>query len=440
MTLTIFLVVTILLLVNALYVAAEFATVGVRHSQVQKLANEGHWLARQLLPIVTDTAQLDRYIAACQIGITLSSLVLGAYGQATLAQDLAPLFQELGALQPLAAQSTAALVVLIGLTVTQMVFGELVPKSLALQYPLHIALYTHLPMRWSLALLKGFIYILNGSGNLVLRALRLQHSRHRHVHSPDEIDMLIAESREVGLLRPDEQQRLHQALFLSRRSARQFMVPRRMVKGVAADTPPRDLMKIVIESPFSSLLVYEGDGETPIGILHAKDVCTHYVATGKLPTAREIMRELVVVLSDLPGDRLLAIMRERHVQKVIVIDEFGTMRGLVTLDDVLSALVGDIGDEFKEGRVAAEPLPDGRYRLAGTTRLDDAAAITGLHWPGDASTVAGFVITALERIPEAGERFTIAGIDIEIEQMAGPAIESVLVVPAPRADASEEDK
>lgn len=432
MTLTAVIVISALILINAFYVAAEFAAVGVRHSQIQKLAEEGNALARRLLPIVGDTAELDRYIAACQIGITISSLVLGAYGQATLARELAPLFEAFGGMQTLAAQSTAAVIVLVLLTALQMVLGELVPKSIALQYPLQIALYTYLPMRWSLALLKWFIVVLNGSGNLVLRALGVRHSRHRHVHSPEEIDMLIAESREFGLLDPDEQQRLHEALFLSRRTARQLMVPRRFVIGVDADVPPRHLMKLAVESPYSSLPVYTGVDQRPIGMLYAKDISTHFVATGKLPSPREVMRPLVVVLENVTGDRLLAAMRERGVRKLIVIDEFGTMRGLVTLDDVLSVLVGSVADEYKGERPQPEQLPDGRVRLPGILRLDDAVLATGHAWASEAGTVAGYVITALERIPAAGERLDIDGIDIEIERMDGPAIASVLVTPAAR--------
>jgi len=437
-TLTAFIVITALILVNALYVAAEFATVGVRHSQVQQKAEEGSALAKRLMPIVSDTAALDRYIAACQIGITISSLVLGAYGQATLARDLTPMFQAFGGMQELAAQSAATVIVLVVLTGLQMVIGELVPKSLALQYPLQTALYTYLPMRWSLAVMKWFIMVLNGSGNLILKALGIRHSRHRHIHSPEEIDLLIAESRELGLLDVDEQQRLHEALFLSRRTARQLMVPRRFVNGVDADVSARELMRLAVESPYSTLPVYTGSDQRPIGMLHTKDIATHFVATGKLPTPREIMRPLVVVLENVTGDRLLAVMRERGVRKLIVIDEYGSMRGLVTLDDVLSVLVGGVADEYKSEGPQAEPLPDGRVRLPGIMRLDDAIAATGHAWTSEASTVAGFIITALERIPSTGERFEIEGIDIEIERMDGPAIESVLVTPMAEAASDAE--
>ena len=156
------LVITALILVNAVYVAAEFAAVSVRRSRLRQLADEGHPLAAWVLPIVESPAALDRYIAACQIGITLSSLVLGAYAQATLAVWLAPVFAQLGGMQPLAAQSTSAVVVLLGLTVGQVVFGELVPKSLALQYPTQTSIYTVIPMLGSLWIYRPFIKWLNG--------------------------------------------------------------------------------------------------------------------------------------------------------------------------------------------------------------------------------------------------------------------------------------
>lgn len=187
MSLSVWLVIASLILINALYVAAEFAAVGVRRGQVRQLVQEGHRLAKRLLPILNDASRLDTYIAACQIGITFSSLILGAYGQATLARDLAPVFQSWGNMQAVAAQSTSAGAVLIFLTALQVIFGELVPKSIALQYPLQLALYTFLPMRWSLMLYSWFIGILNGSGMFLLKLLGVSSSGHRHIHSPEEM-------------------------------------------------------------------------------------------------------------------------------------------------------------------------------------------------------------------------------------------------------------
>ena len=194
------LVATTLILINAVYVAAEFAAVSVRQSRLRQMAEDGHPFARWLLPRLGTPAALDRYIAACQIGITISSLGLGAYAQSTLAVWLAPQLATFGGLQPLVAESTAAVIVLLVLTAAQVIFGELVPKSLALQYPTPSALYTLPIMVGSLWIYRPFIHWLNGSGLLLLRLLGAPQQAHRHIHSPDEIELLIAESREGGLL------------------------------------------------------------------------------------------------------------------------------------------------------------------------------------------------------------------------------------------------
>ena len=204
-------VITFLILVNALYVAAEFGAVSVRRGPVRGLAQRGNMLAGRLLPMLESPSRLDSYIATCQIGITLSSLILGAFGQATVALDLAAVLEDRAGMQSVAAHSAAALAVLVLLTVAQVLFGELIPKSLALQFPTRVALLTYLPTHWSKVLLRPFLAVLNGSGWFILRRVGLQQgASHRHVHSPEEIEMLIAESSDGGLLEPEEQLRLRQ--------------------------------------------------------------------------------------------------------------------------------------------------------------------------------------------------------------------------------------
>jgi CBS domain containing-hemolysin-like protein len=427
MDLTAFAVFFFLIAANALYVAAEFAIIGIRRSQILNLAEDGHWLAKELLPIIEDPARLDHYIAASQIGITLSSLILGAYGQASLGQDLALLLEKIRSMEPLAAQSTAAVIVLVLLTGLQVVFGELVPKSLALQYPVQLALYTYLPMRWSLRCYSAFIAFLNGSGGILLRSLGIKHSRHRHVHSPEEISMLIAESREAGLLKLHEQQRLHQALSLNQRTARQLMVPRRFVATVDVKTLPQQLFQLVVESPFSSLPVYSGSSDNIIGMIYIKDITSHFAEHGVLPTIREVMRPAINVLDKITGDRLLTIMRQQHSRKLIIVDEYGVMQGLVTLDDMLITLTGGMTEESKVKRAQPEYLSDGRVRLPGLLRIEEMILWVGIAWHSQANTVAGHIISVLERIPEPGERVTIDGLEVEIEELDGPVIHSVLV-------------
>ncbi len=423
-------VIALLIGVNAVYVAAEFATVGVRRSQIQHLAAQGNHLAARLLPVLRDAARLDRYIAACQIGITLSSLVLGAYGQAHLATALSPLFERWGGLQAVAAQSASALVVLLALTTLQVVLGELVPKSLALQYPTQTALYTVLPMRWSLVLFSWFIAVLNGSGLLILRLLGVCYGGHRHIHSPDEIAMLIAESRDGGLLEPDAQQRLQGALKLPVRPARRLMVPRQDVVAVEASAPVEEVLELLTASPYTRLPVYRGSIDSIVGLLHTKDVVGRLVEDGGVPAVEEVMRPVPHVLESVTADDLLRLMREQRSHQAIVVDEHGGTEGLVTLEDVLSEMLGELGDEFKAPDEAPlERLPDGRVRLPGRTYLDDAAEWVGVPWRGESETVGGLVLETLCRPPEAGERLVIEGVAVEVEAVDGRAVRSVIVTP-----------
>lgn len=352
-------VILFLVLVNALYVAAEFGAVGARRSRIRRLATGGNRLAARLLPVLEDPRALDRYIAASQIGITLSSLALGAYAQVTLAPALEPYFSGLERWRPAAVESIAAVVVLLGLAAFQVVVGELVPKALALQFPTRTALITVVPMRWSLRAFAWFIAVLNGSGLLVLKLLGLTYTGHRHVHSPEEIELLLVESRDGGLLEPEEQARLHRALRLGLRTARELMVPRGEVEAIAIDTPLDRIVSQVAASPYTRLPVYEGSLDQVIGFLHTQDLAVAH-ALGATPAVRSLVRPVVRVPEDMAADRLLGLLRERRAALALVQDRRGRVAGLVTLEDVLSELLGEVADEFKSG--GAVPAQKDRSR------------------------------------------------------------------------------
>src|SRR5688572_32380466 len=426
MVLVAILVVVALIVVNALYVAAEFAAVSVRRSRIQQLAADGNPLAAWLLPVLESPKALDRYIGVCQIGITLSSLVLGAYAQQTFAVWLTPYFAELGGLQQITAQSTSTVVVLLTLTVGQVVFAELVPKSLALQYPTQISLYTLIPMIGSLWIYRPFIKFLNGTSLLLLRLIGSPFQAHRHIHSPEEIELLIAESRDGGLLEPDEHRRLQRALRLNLRQARQLMVPRTRVSALDVNTPLNEVIGVVAQSPFSRLPVYRESIDNIVGIVHTKDLVRWLVSDGQPATLERIMRPIVSVHESVTADRVLRHLQERRSHQALVVDEFGGTAGLITLEDVLSELVGDVGDEFKAADPVAETLDDGRVRLPGEMAVDDAAALLQTAWETEATTVGGLVTSALGHLPAASEAVTIGDYEFEIERVADRAVESVL--------------
>ena len=337
---TVWVTVAIFILANALYVAAEFSAVGVRRSRVRRLSDDGHARARRLLPFIEDPAALVRYVSASQIGITLSSLMLGAYAQATFGTRLELALGGRFSLDATAAHSAAEVIILLGLTSTQIVLGELVPKSIALQYPTEVALFTVLPMRWSLAVFRPFAALLNHTAILVLRPFGSKASTHRHVHSPDEIELLIAESRDGGLLEPDEHRRLHRALRLGLRSARDLMVPHDRLTMLRIDTPWPDVMRLVAASPFSRIPVYRDSPHHIVGTLRVKDLVARYVAEGPLSLER-LIRPVAEVAHDLPADRVVGVLREHRMHQAVVVDSPGHAIGLITIQDVLGELLGE---------------------------------------------------------------------------------------------------
>jgi len=437
MSLVVAAVLAALIFVNALYVAAEFSAVSVRRSRLQQMAEEGDRLASRMLGVLNDGVALDRYIAACQVGITISSLVLGAYAQATLAVDLVPLFARLGDLQQAAAQSAAAGVVLVLLTILQMVIGELVPKSLALQFPTKVSRWTVLPLLASLKLLRWPISLLNGSGAAILRALRMPTHGHAHIHSPTEIEYLIAESRAGGQLDPQESQRLREALRLGLRTVGELMVPRTRVVGLADDTEWPEVVEVLRRTPYSRLPVYEETLDHVIGVLHVRDVVRRLIEGAEPPASlRDVLTPVLVVPETMTVDRLLERLRAERKAMAIVADEFGGTAGVITVGDLLDELLGETGDEFKPKENAPQRLADGRVRLPGALRLDEATAWTGVHWEADAYTVGGLVMERLGRLPVAGDVLEVDGVRIEVESLRGRAVEWLLITPR-RAEARD---
>jgi putative hemolysin len=424
------LVIIVLVLINTLYVAAEFSAVSVRRSRLEELAQNGNRAARLLTTVIRDPAALDRYVAACQIGITLSSLVLGAYGQATVAAPLAPRLSAVTGLDAGTAESVSVIGVLIALTVLQVIIGELVPKSIALQYPTRTALVTAVPMRASLWLLRWFIAVLNGSGVMILRWLGMgAQGSHRHIHSPEELELLIAESRDGGLLEPQEHQRLHQALRLSLRSAAQLMVPRSAVVGLDLQWSSARILDAVIASPYTRLPVYDGAIDRTLGVVHVRDVATTFARTHDLETLRKRIRPVPAVPESMPADEVLRTLRDSHSHQALVVDEYGAVAGLITLQDVVAELLGEVRNEFKAGTEAIQVLPDGRLRLSGQLSLADAPDWLSRRWRSEAHTVAGHVIRSLKRLPQQGERLHIDGVDIEVERLEGRVPAALLVTP-----------
>lgn len=422
------LILVVLIAMNALYVAAEFAAVSVRRSRIHQEAESGNRLARRLLPIVDDGHLLDRFVATCQIGITISSLVLGAYGQTALSPLIAPAFASLGGMPDLAAQSAAVLTVLVFLTATQMILGELVPKSLALQFPTAIALYTVIPLQWSMRILSKAIDFLNGSGLALLRLMGVQPSGHVHIHTANEIEYLIAESRDGGLLGSDQQERLHEALRLGVTRVTEVMAPRIDVVGIADGASPEEIVRHVAEHPYTRFPVFREDLDHVLGYVHAQDVARFALDGGAPPRVRRI----VAIPESASLERALQVLRTERQHIAIVVDEYGGTAGLITVGDILEDIFGGVADEFKPADEEPHELPDGRHLLSGYMRLSEAAEYLELDLTATAVTVGGFIIERLGRLPEPGDVLEVDGGTMTIEAMDGRRVGTVLVQLHPR--------
>jgi CBS domain containing-hemolysin-like protein len=432
--LVIFAVITALLLINALYVAAEFATLSSRRSRLAQMAEEGNRLAGMILPIVEEPRRLDTYIAACQLGITLSSLVLGFYAQATLSSVVAPWLEQLGISSGVAALSLAATLILLILTGFQVVIGELVPKNIAIQYPERLALLTAAPLRWSMILFRPLIWLANGSGQMILKLMGVEPTReHVHVHTADEIAILVEESGAGGLLDQQERRLIENTLWMRRSSVRQIMVPRTRVLAAPMDTPCEQLFSQLANSYFSRLPLYDRSIDNIVGVVHLKDLLCLHAQTGmECADVRQVMAPALFIPESMPADEAFALLQTRRYHVAVVLDEFGGTAGIVTLEDLIEEIFGEVQDEFDQEVPLFRVLPGNRVLVRWDWMVDDLNELLHLQLPSaEADTIGGLVLNALAHVPEVGELVDVAGVPLRVERVEGKGVAAVSLPATP---------
>jgi CBS domain containing-hemolysin-like protein len=399
--------ITLMVFANALYVAAEFATVSARKTRISQISSSGSRLARLLLPFVEDRQALDNYIAACQVGITISSLVLGAYGQNTVATRLAPLLAGLGNMAEPAAFSISVTGVLILLTILQVVMGELFPKSVAIQYPEKMALLVVIPMKWSLALFRPLIWLFNGSGNLLLKLMRLDYGEgHHHVHSAQEIEFLVSESHEGGLLDDQAQQMLRNAFRLRQLTARQVMVPRTRLVTAPVESPVDALIELACQAGYSRIPLYESNIDDLVGFVHIRDL--FYLRLQDQQDPRAMMREIIYVPETMPIVEVWTRLNKNRQYIAIVFDEYGGIAGLITFEDLIEEIFGELQDEFDAELPLISADAEGRIHLRGDLLVTDVNEYLDLALPdSEADTLGGLVFSQLGHLPVIGDEVSI---------------------------------
>ncbi len=412
--------ITFMLALNALYVAAEFATVGSRKSRIQALAEDGNRPAAKLFEIVRNPVLIDNYVAACQVGITLSSLVAGAFSQARLTPLFEPYFGSAG-------RVVAIIITLLVITSLQVVLGELLPKTAALRYPERLAMATLRPMQISQVLFRPLVKVFNGSAFAILGRLGLggDHS-HAHVHSPEELAILFDESAAGGLIDAAERDMAAGVLNVEQRRVREIMTPRRRVVGVdIGDTIAAALDKVV-ETPHTRFPVWGESTDDVIGVVNLREL---YLGAQHDPEAlvSTLTQPLLDVAETLPVPALWRFLNARERNCALVVDEYGGVAGLVTLEDAIEEVFGEVRDEFD-----TDPDPivvvAGRASLSGEVLIDAVNHRFGLSLPmEDVDTIGGLIWHQLSRMPAVGEQVSLGDDEVlvRIDTVDGNAIERI---------------
>ena len=411
------LAVAALILLNGYFVAAEYALVTARRTRMQALAEQGNRRARAVLKIVADP---PRFIAAMQLGVTGTSLAIGALGEQALARVFDPIFASVIAF---------ALAFLI-ITFLHVVVGELVPKGVALGYSERTALAVSSPVRGFFVVFKPLIWVLQRSSSAILRALGLTPpGGEMEVYSEAELKMLLSRSREEGEIEEQEQEMLYKVFDFADKEVSAVMVPRPEVVALSIDLPPEEALAAVIESPYTRYPVYRDSIDQVVGILHVRDLFSALNDRG-LEAVRldQILRPAHIVPETKDLAALLGEFRRTNQHMAIVVDEYGELEGIVTLEDLLEEIVGEIEDEFDLPDESIERLEDGRVRIHGTFPVDDFNEQFGQALPvEDYHTIGGFVFGLLGRQPEPGHEAAHDGCRFKVLEVEGSRIERVEV-------------
>src|SRR5215217_4225964 len=415
------LIVALLLALNALFVAAEFAIVGVSRPVIEHRAADGEWRARLVVRVLRNSGEQDRFIATAQLGITLASLGLGMYGEHLLAEWLAERLDMLGAARWIAAHTLGSVLAVSILTYLHIVVGEMVPKSIALQHAERTVLWIAPVMRLIQLIVLPFVIVLNGIGNAVLRLVGVHRDRHHdeHYRTPEELAYLVHESQQKGLLRSEQAQIVAELLDFGDLTAGEVMVPRVRVAAIPLGADADALRSVLREWPHTRYPVYDGTMDRIVGMLHVKDMLVF------LPTGARLEAKHVRPLPHLPStatvEQVMTALRKGQAQMAVVMDEHGGTAGILTVEDLFEEVVGDVGDE--PSALELQRDGDGRLRVAGVTRLEVLGDALGLDLESeDVDTVSGLVLSLLGRPPAVGDEVTFRGVRLGVTLIEGNGV------------------
>jgi CBS domain containing-hemolysin-like protein len=434
-------IIALLILANGLFVAAEFSIIGARPSRIEQLSKEGDRAARWVGHVLHNRTRTDRYIATAQLGITLASVGLGMYAEPAIAHLIEGPLHDWFGLEGGIVHTISFLIALIGITYLHIVVGEMVPKSIALQGPERAVLFLSSFMRVVGKLFSIPVTILNHIGLLTLKLLRVPPpGMDSRLYSLDELEMVVLESYAGGLLDQREQELVANILDFSEERVEQVMIPRTLMTAVPITIPELELLDLIPTSAYSRLPVYRGTIDNIVGMLHLKDLVRQQLS-GEALDLSSLLRKVSYVPDTLPVKSLLASFKRLHQHMAIVIDEHGGTLGLVTLEDLLEEIVGDVRDEFDEGEEPPITVVEPGYLIAlGVAQLADLATYVPIpKHDYDVATIGGLVLAELGRRPEVGDEIRSGEIVFRVVAVDRLAITRLSIHFPPGAAAKQAD-
>jgi len=427
--------VMVIVLANAFFVAAELSLVSARRSRIDALAARGDKSAK----LVQETAnEIPRYLSVVQLGVTLASLALGWAGEATIASLIGAVLSRLGVGDAaLLSHATATVIVaFIAISFLVIVIGELVPKSIAYANPEATSRWLVRPLRWFAKVARPFTWLLNGAAAALLRLLGVKQVQDSYrAHSPEELRLLVAQTRAHGMLNESDAQMLAGVFDFHQKKARDVMRPRTEIVAIPVTSTQDEVWELVRQERYSRYPVYGEDLDDMIGVFLAKDL---WLYTGTEPFAlKSFVREALYIPDTRAAERVLDDLRKTRAHMAIVLDEFGGTAGIVTMEDLVEEVIGDIADEYDVAQREALEM-NGVLELSGSLSLIDVRSDHGIRIPeGSWSTLGGYVFSRIGRVPRVGDRVPFSGGELEVVAMDSRRVAAVRVHRAPETAASQ---
>lgn len=426
----------LIVLLNGFFVAAEFSIVKVRYSQIQLKAAEGNAMAKQAEHIIKN---LDAYLSATQLGITLASLALGWVGESALHHIIEDLFRYFQWNAEPATITTLSLVLsFLLITVMHIVFGELVPKSIAIRKSEPTTLFISAPLRLFYNIFRPFIWSMNGISNAFLRLIKINPASEHDIHSTEELQLLVKQSADGGEIQEENYEIIKNAFDFTDHSAKQIMVPRQNIQSIDIEDGIEDIISKLMDCGYSRIPVFENSIDNIIGILYTKEIIREYIRRkGNIShdDLRGLMREAFFVVGSKKISDLLKVFQQKKQHLAIVIDEFGGTEGIITLEDILEELVGEIQDEEDDEANIVDNVAENTYWVQSINPLDEIneflPEVLQLSEEGEYNTLSGFIMHELADIPEENQEFRIGNYQFKILKMNNKSVELVELTYSP---------